>query len=258
VAFLKRRAVAGVEAVTDGTYRRSLHLAHGAGVIALRPEEDAVWCELDLDDARDEPEALEAARRTLRLDADPDAIAARLGSDALLGALVSAAPGRRLPGHHDPAELAVRAVLGQQVSVDAAATLAARLVATHGEPLARQRGGVTHLFPTPGALARLDPERLPMPRSRGRALVALSHAGSVDPARLTELPGIGPWTASYVALRGFADDDAFLPTDLGVRRGLQALGQDPREAAGLAESWRPVRAFAVAHLWAAAGATGPG
>jgi len=258
VAFLERRAVASIEAVDDGTYRRSLRLLHGAGVLELTPGPDAVHCVLDLDDPRDEAEALEAARRILRLDADAEAIAARLGADPIIGALVRAAPGRRIPGHHDPFELAVRAVLGQQVSVEAAATLAARLVAAHGERVARPVHGVTHVFPTPAALAGLDPAELPMPQSRGRALVAVAGAGAMDPERLLELPGVGPWTASYVALRAFGDDDAFLPTDLGVRRGLEALGQDgaPRSAAMIAEDWRPLRGFAIAHLWAATGAAG--
>jgi AraC family transcriptional regulator of adaptative response / DNA-3-methyladenine glycosylase II len=255
IAFLARRAVAGVEAVQDGTYRRSLRLRHGAAILALTPHRDHVHCELRLDDPRDEAEALAAARRSLRLDAEPDAIAARLGADPVIGPSVRAAPGRRIPGHHDPAELAVRAVLGQQVSVEAAATLAARLVAAHGERLARPSGGVTHLFPT--TLATLRPEDLPMPRARGRALVAIADAPAKDPAGLFAVAGVGPWTASYVALRAFADDDAFLPTDLGVRRGLEALGQDPREALSIAEAWRPYRAFAMAHVWAAAGAATP-
>jgi AraC family transcriptional regulator of adaptative response / DNA-3-methyladenine glycosylase II len=249
IEFLARRAVAGVEAVQDSAYSRSLRLPHGSGVLTLRPNSDHVRVEIDLDDARDEPDALEAARRTLRLDVDPRAVAEHLGSDPVIGALVREAPGRRIPGHHDPFELAMRAVLGQQVSVEAAATLAARLVERYGERLEPAVGSVTHLWPSPEAVAGLDPEDLPMPRARGRALVALGEAGAV--AR--QLPGIGPWTLSYVALRT-GDDDAFLPTDLGVRHGLEALGRDgsPRAASEVAEGWRPYRALAVAHLWAAA------
>jgi AraC family transcriptional regulator of adaptative response / DNA-3-methyladenine glycosylase II len=237
--------VRGVEAVEDGAYSRSLRLPHGAGVITLRPESDHVYVELDLDDARDEPAALDAAARILRLDVDPRAVAEHLGADPVIGALVREAPGRRIPGHHDPFELAIRAVLGQQISVEAAATLAARLVERCGERLLAAVRGVTHLGPSPEWFARLEPDDLPMPRARGRTLVALGQAGAVDPG----LPGIGPWTLSYVALRS-GDDDAFLPTDLGVRHGLEALGQDPRDAAKVAENWRPLRAFGVAHLWA--------
>ena len=237
IDFLARRAVPGVEEVVDGVYRRSL----GDGVLQLRPGEEGVEVEGDPS----------AARRILRLDADPAAIEHRVGSDPLLGPLVRAAPGRRVPGHPDIAELAVRALLGQQISVAAARTLAGRLTAELGEPLARPVGGVTRRFPAPAALAALDPETLPMPRARGRALVRLA-AALADGEPVTErLPGIGPWTTAYVALRS-GDDDAFLPTDLGVKHGLSALGADPRRAAELAEAWRPFRGFAVAHLWAAA------
>jgi len=247
--FLAARAVPGVEEVVDGTYRRSL--ADGS-VLSVRPGERRTEV--------DGPIAV--ARAIMRLDTDPDAILARLGVDPLLGALVREAPGRRIPGHPDPAELAVRALLGQQISVAAARTLAGRLVAMAGEPLATPVGGVTHGFPTPAALAALDPDALPMPRARARALVGIATASlraSPQPASPAlgpfgeHLPGVGPWTAAYVALRS-GDDDAFLPTDLGVRHGLAALGADPGRAAELAEAWRPYRGFAVAHLWAAAGA----
>jgi AraC family transcriptional regulator, regulatory protein of adaptative response / DNA-3-methyladenine glycosylase II len=231
--FLAARAVPGVEEVVDGVYRRSLP---DGSVLQLRPGEEAVEVSGDL----------AAARAILRLDADPDAILARLGADPLLGPSVRAAPGRRIPGHPDPAELAVRALLGQQISVAAARTLAGRLVAMAGERLARPVGAITHRFPTAEALAALDPETLPMPRARARALV-----GMAGKPFGTHLPGVGPWTAAYVALRS-GDDDAFLPTDLGVKHGLAALGADPARAEELAEAWRPFRAFAVAHLWATA------
>ena len=235
IDFLARRAVPGVEEVVGGLYRRSM--ADGS-LLEITPAADV---EGDVD----------AARAILRLDADPAAIEAALGDDPLLGPLVRAAPGRRVPGHPDPAELAVRALLGQQISVAAARTLAGRLTAELGEPLAEPRGAVTHRFPAPAALAALDPETLPMPRARGRALGRLA-ATLADGRPVDErLPGIGPWTTAYIALRT-GDDDAFLPTDLGVKHGLSALGADPRRAAELAEAWRPYRGFAVAHLWAAA------
>jgi AraC family transcriptional regulator of adaptative response / DNA-3-methyladenine glycosylase II len=228
----------GVEEVRDGAYRRSLP---DGGVLELRPGAGHVRIT--------GPE--EAARRILRLDADPAAIEAHLGDDPLIGPLVRAAPGRRVPGHADPAELAIRALLGQQVSVAAARTLAGRLAREHGEPLDTPSGGVTHRFPAPPALAALDPAALPLPRGRGRALVRLAAALAEGEPVTAELPGIGPWTLAYIALRT-GDDDAFLPTDLGVRRGLEALGADPRDALSIAEQWRPLRGFAVAHLWAAA------
>jgi AraC family transcriptional regulator of adaptative response / DNA-3-methyladenine glycosylase II len=235
IDFLARRAIPGVEEVVDGVYRRSL--VDGT-VLAISRDGDVTG------DAG-------AAHAILRLDADPDAIAAALGGDPLLGPLVRAAPGRRVPGHPDPAELAVRALLGQQISVAAARTLAGRLTAQLGEPLAAPHGGVTHRFPAPRALAALDPETLPMPRARGRALLRLAIALADGEPIDERLPGIGPWTTAYVALRS-GDDDAFLPTDLGVKHGLAALGADPARAAELSEAWRPYRAFAVAHLWAAA------
>jgi AraC family transcriptional regulator, regulatory protein of adaptative response / DNA-3-methyladenine glycosylase II len=233
VAFLARRAVPGIEEVIDGVYRRSLP---DGSILTLAPREGAVDIEGDR----------RAAEQILRLDADPEAIEARLGDDPLLGPSVRAAPGRRIPGHPDPAELAVRALLGQQISVAAARTLAGRLVAIAGEPLEAPVGGVTHRFPTPAALAALDPDALPMPRTRARALVGMAGEPFGE-----HLPGVGPWTAAYVALRS-GDDDAFLPTDLGVKHGLAALGADPAAAAMLAEAWRPYRGFAVAHLWGAA------
>jgi AraC family transcriptional regulator, regulatory protein of adaptative response / DNA-3-methyladenine glycosylase II len=236
--FLAARAVPGVEEVVDGVYRRSLR---DGSVMELRPGEGVIEVNGDVP----------AARAVLRLDTDPEAIEARLGADPLLGPLVRAAPGRRVPGHPDRAELAVRALLGQQVSVAAARTLAGRLVASLGEPLDRPVGGVMRRFPTPSALAALDPETLPMPRARGRALVRLATALAGGEPVDERLRGVGPWTVAYVALRS-GDDDAFLPTDLGVRHGLAALGADPARAAELAEGWRPFRGFAVAHLWAAA------
>lgn len=244
VGFLQRRVVAGVEEVLDGrVYRRSLpdgevlEISANPGWVEVNPGQEAV------------------ARRLLRLDADPVAVTAALGEDPLLGRLVRSAPGRRVPNHPDAAELAVRALLGQQISVQGANTLAARLVAEHGEPLEEPSGGVTHRFPTPAALAALDPAVLPMPRARGRALVGMAAALARGEPVTDALPGIGPWTLAYIALRS-GDDDAFLPTDLGVKRGLEALGADPSDAAPLGESWRPWRGFAMAHLWAAAGGAG--
>ena len=166
----------------------------------------------------------------------------------------------------DPDELAIRAVLGQQVSLAGAATLAARLVSAYGEPLEHPVGSVTHLFPSAAALARADPEQLAMPWSRRRALIGLATAlagGDVVldtgvmaqdeiERRLLALPGIGPWTVAYIAMRALRDPDAFMPTDLGVRHGLERLGRDgrPPSAERIAERWRPYRAYATQHLWA--------
>jgi len=254
-----------VEEASDGCYRRSLRLSHGGGVVELRPEEGHVQARFWLDDQRDLAAATQRSRALLDLDGDPEAVRWALGGDPLLGPLVQATPGRRLPGHTDSHELAVRAVLGQQVSLAGAATLAGRLVRDYGEELAHPLGAVTHRFPAAAALADADPGRLAMPTSRRRALLGLAAAlaagelsldAGADRAetreRLLALPGIGPWTADYIAMRGLHDPDAFLPSDLGVRHALEQLGEDGRRAAAerLAERWRPYRAYAVQHLWA--------
>jgi AraC family transcriptional regulator, regulatory protein of adaptative response / DNA-3-methyladenine glycosylase II len=256
LAFFAARAVPGVEEVVDGAYRRSLRLAHGGGVVELRPGAEHVDATLSLDDERDRDEAVRRCRVLLDLDRDPGPVAERLGADPALAPLVRAAPGRRVPGAADGAELAVRALIGQQISVAAARTLAGRLVAAHGEPLRTPVGSVTHVFPTAAALAEAD---LAAPESRRRALRALTAALAEDPSllrdreRLLALPGIGPWTVAYIAMRALHDPDAFMPTDLGVRHGLERLGLDgsPRAAAAAAERWRPYRAYAVVHLWSA-------
>lgn len=261
LAFFARRAVPGVEELADGAYRRSLRLPHGAGVAELRAAGGHVQAELWLDDGRDADSALARCRALLDLDTDPVPIAQRLEPDPLIGPLVRRSPGRRVPGSVDGAELAVRAVLGQQVSLAGAATLAGRLVEEYGEPLARPVGAVTHLFPSAAALAGADPERLAMPGSRRRALLGLTAALAsgelvLEPGAetaLLALPGIGPWTVAYIAMRVLRDPDAFMPTDLGVRHALERLGEDgsPAAAIRMAERWRPYRAYALQHLWAA-------
>ena len=267
VRFFAARAVPGVEQVDGDVYLRSVRLPGGPGVVALRPGdgdhvEAAFW--LTAPDALDA--AVAACRRLLDLETDPAPIVDALGNDEMIGAIVRAAPGRRVPGVVEPNELAIRAVLGQQVSLAGAATLAARLVKAYGEPLEHPIGAVTHLFPSAAALARADPDQLAMPWSRRRALIGLATAvadGDVvldtgvmahDEIErlLLALPGIGPWTVAYIRMRALRDADAFMPTDLGVRHGLERLGRDgsPAGASAVAESWRPYRAYATQHLWA--------
>jgi AraC family transcriptional regulator of adaptative response / DNA-3-methyladenine glycosylase II len=258
--FLGARAVPRVEDHTDGVYTRSLRLPGGPGVVSLSAGDGAVACVLRLTDQRDLDAAVRRCRWLLDLDTDPAAVQAALGADPLLGPLVEAAPGLRVPGHVDGAEMAVRAVLGQQISVPAARTLAARLTERYGAALPVPHGPVDRLFPTAAALRAAE---VGMPASRLRALRGLTaalddglelHPG-VDRAeaerRLLALPGIGPWTASYLALRALRDPDAFLPTDVGVRHALTRLGRpaDPASAAALAEGWRPWRSYALLHLW---------
>jgi AraC family transcriptional regulator of adaptative response / DNA-3-methyladenine glycosylase II len=266
LAWLAARAVPGVEEVDGAVYRRSLRLPRGPGVVELAMAADGVGCGLWLEDERDAAPAEQRCRRLLDLDADPVAVAEHLGPDPLIGPLVRAAPGLRVPGSVDGAELAVRAILGQQVSVPAARTAAGRLVAEHGEALSRPRGAVTALFPAPGVLCALDPGLLPMPRARAAALVGLCQALAAGDLRLDigadrdeslrrlmALPGIGPWTAGYVAMRALGDPDVFLAEDLGVRHALRRLGgpADLREARALAAAWAPWRSYASQHLWQA-------
>ncbi|MEV5433366.1 AlkA N-terminal domain-containing protein [Streptomyces sp. NPDC052701] len=262
---LAATAVPGVEEWRDGAYRRTLRLPYGHGIVALAPRPDHIACRLTLGDLRDLPVAISRCRRLLDLDADSVAVDDQLRADPVLAPLVDKAPGRRVPRTVDEPEFAIRAVLGQQVSTAAARTHAARLVTAHGEPVDDPEGGLTHLFPTPQALAPVDPESLAMPRTRRTTLTTLvGHladgtlqlgVGSDWPqtrARLLALPGFGPWTADVIAMRALGDPDAFLPTDLGVRRAARELGlpSTPAALTARAAAWRPWRAYAVQYLWA--------
>ncbi|GHG98169.1 AlkA N-terminal domain-containing protein [Streptomyces rubradiris] len=262
---LAATAVPGVEEWRDGAYRRTLRLPYGHGIAALAPRPGHIACRLTLSDLRDLTVAISRCRRLLDLDADPVAVDERLRADPLLAPLVERGPGRRVPRTVDEAEFAVRAVLGQQVSTAAARTHAARLVTAHGKPLDDPGGGLTHLFPSAEALAAVDPESLAMPRTRRTTLTTLvrllADGGlrlGVDTdwaearARLLALPGFGPWTADVIAMRALGDPDAFLPTDLGIRRAAGALGlpSTPAALTARAEGWRPWRAYAVQYLWA--------
>lgn len=277
--FLGALAVPGVEhvAAVDGTptYTRVLRLPNGPAVVELVavPGEAHVGCTLRLTDWRDLAAAVARCRGLLDLDADPVAVDDALGRDPDLAPLVAAHPGRRSPGFADGAEGLVLAVVGQQVSVAGARTIAGRLAARHGEPLpaplvddAASRAGLRVAFPSPAALAEVDPAELPMPRRRGRAVVELCAdlAGGelvvdvgADPdelrRQLVARPGIGPWTADYVTMRALGHPDVLLPTDLGVRRALEATGAvaTPRAVVERAAAWRPWRSYAVHHLWGA-------
>jgi AraC family transcriptional regulator of adaptative response / DNA-3-methyladenine glycosylase II len=253
-------AVPGVEEWRDGAYRRTLRLPHGTGVVALSPHPDHVRCTLQLQDLRDLGVAIARCRRLLDLDADPVAVDALLAEDPALAPLVAKAPGRRVPRTVDEQELALRAVLGQQVSTAAARTHAARLVTALGEPV--EDATLTHLFPTAEALADCG-EHLAMPQARRDTVLRLARAladGTVDldpgadrtaaRAQLSALKGIGPWTVETVAMRALGDPDAFLPTDLGVASLAATLGLSGKDLISHAERWRPWRAYAVQHLWA--------
>ncbi len=272
LAHLGARAIAGVEEVAGGVYRRTVALDGASGTVEVRHEPAACTLAITarLASVRALPALLERVRRLFDIEADIETIATHLGGDALLAPLVVARPGLRVPGAWDGFELAVRAVLGQQVTVEAARGLAGRLVALCGDqlPAAVRRGpSLTHAFPTPERLARADLGSLGMPASRRATLVRLARAvledadllrpGTAIPtamARLAAIPGIGDWTAQYVALRALQDPDAFPAADIGLLRAASAGGgARPTPAALLrrAERWRPWRAYAAQHLWTA-------
>ncbi len=258
-------AVPGCEEFRDGAYRRTLRLPGGNGIVSLAPTPEHIVCRLVLDDFRDLPTAIARCRSLLDLDADPEAVADSLADDPELGPMVAKSPGRRIPRTVDAAELAVRVVLGQQVSAAAARTHTARLVERFGTPIVDPGGDLTHLFPSADELAALDPDGLGLPAARRRCVASLVGAladGSLeldagtdwDRARhqLATLAGVGPWTREMIAMRGFGDPDAFPATDLGVRNAAALLGL-PTAAARFTDragAWRPWRAYAVQYLWA--------
>jgi AraC family transcriptional regulator, regulatory protein of adaptative response / DNA-3-methyladenine glycosylase II len=262
--FLGAHAVPGLEEWDGTTFSRVLDLPHGPAVVSLAApppgSPDGVVARLRLASLRDLGAAVTRCRRMLDLDADPAAVDEVLGEDPALAPLVGRAPGRRVPGSPDATETAVRAVLGQQVSVAGARTLTARLLLAAGAPLAEPVGTLTHAFPRAAALADADLAAVGLPGARRRTVHALASAvagGAValdpgadrDDARraLLDVPGIGPWTAALVALRGLGDPDVWLPGDLALRRSLAALGSSDADAA---TRWRPWRSYAVQHLWA--------
>lgn len=267
------------------SYRRTLRLPNGYAIaevdgLGTGVPADRGWldCRLWLTDLRDLTTAVHRLRALFDLDADPQTVAEQLGRDTALGPLVARRPGLRSPGHVDPHELAVRAVLGQQITVAAARTLAAGSPPATAPrcpgapPPAGGQGGpsgtLTVLFPSAEALATADPADLAMPVSRQNALRGLCGAlaaGTVrlDPGvdreqaagQLLGLRGIGPWTVGYLRMRALGDPDVFLPGDVGVRHGLQRLGLpgDPKAAALAALDWAPWRSYAVHQLWALTG-----
>jgi len=271
--FLAFHIVPGVEAAGStaggGWYARTLDLPHGPGTVRLALDDASatgqtafVQAEFRLHDLRDTAAAVERARRLVDADCDPVAVDDQFLGDPVIGPLVRATHGLRVPGQVDGDETAIRTVVGQQVSVSGARTVTGRLVAAYGTPIETDIPGLTHLFPSAATLADVDPEALPMPRARGRALTGLAAAlasGSValdrgadrDAVRaaLVALPGIGPWTADYVAMRALGHPDVFLPTDLGVRNAIAGLGHDPAAVVADSDRWRPWRSYALMHLW---------
>jgi AraC family transcriptional regulator, regulatory protein of adaptative response / DNA-3-methyladenine glycosylase II len=259
IEFLSQRSVPGVELVEAGTYSRTLDLPRGHGAVELTPADAHVAATFRLSDWRDLAPAVGRIRRLLDLDADPVAIDESLSGHAALATLVRARPGMRVAGSVDPAETLIRAIVGQQVSVAGARTVLGRIAASLGKPVDRSSASLTHLFPTMESLAAAPSDAFPMPTRRADTIrraaeQVASGALVLDPgtdrhgvvARLVALPGIGPWTARYVVMRGLGDPDVLLDTDLGVRHALAALDISADRTA----DWKPWRSYAMHHLWA--------
>jgi AraC family transcriptional regulator of adaptative response / DNA-3-methyladenine glycosylase II len=267
IGFLALRATPGVEQVSGDVYRRVISVGGHSGVLTARLPADRDEIVLELGSSLDDvvERVLEGARRIFDVDADPVAIDETLGADPRLRPLVERLPGLRVPGALDGFEIAVRAIVGQQISVVAARTIVGRLARMLGEPVPVD--GLLAAFPLPGAVAESSLEGLGMPASRLATLRALAQAlgdGALDLSptadhaetrrALLAIRGVGPWTADYVALRALGDRDAFLPSDLVIRQVLGEVGTPVSAAAAEQQSqvWRPWRAYAVAHLWASA------
>jgi AraC family transcriptional regulator of adaptative response / DNA-3-methyladenine glycosylase II len=263
--FLAARAIPGVESVSERGYARTVAIAGVQGVLEVKPSAgNTVTVGVAFPRMSALPSLLAGVRRVFDLGADPLAIARHLRRDDALAAHVRARPGLRVPGAWDGFELAVRAVLGQQITVRAATTLAGRLVARHGTPLTVASEPLTHVFPSPAQLAQADLSWLPMPAARSRCLSALARAFVDDPqlllghtslqdavTRLCTLPGIGEWTAHYIAMRALGEPDAFPAADVALQRALASDGVRPsaQQLLARAEAWRPWRAYAALHLW---------
>ena len=264
LGFLSARAVAGMETVVDGVYSRSIGLDGAHGTFSIRPVAgDALEVTLDFPDPAAVPEIVARLRRMFDLDADLAAIHRSLEADPLMARLNAERPGLRVPGTWDGLELAIRAVLGQQISVVAAIRLAGKLVVQYGTPLTSVLPGITQVFPAADVLAQADLATLGMPKSRGRTLSGVAQALLDDPllfepgreggvARLLALHGIGDWTAQYIALRQLREMDAFPNGDVGLINALSALEGErvtARELLARAEGWRPCRGYAAQLLW---------
>ena len=277
LAFLQARAIPGVELVQSNCYCRTIEIERALGSIAVihLPERQSLQVTILFPDIRALPTVVARVRRVFDLGADMERIEQHLSADSALARLVTLRPGLRAPGGWDGFEVAIRAVLGQQISVPAARQLAKRLVELHGRRLPkafRIHPSLSHAFPEAKRLTSAVSIRLAMPKIRLLALKAVAETmvansnlfhpfGGVEETvgRLKTIPGIGEWTANYIALRALREPDAFPAADLGLLRGAASIHGTKLDPASLlirAESWRPWRAYAAQHLWAAAGSTG--
>lgn len=264
--YFALRLLPGVEALEAHRYSRSVRMGDRCGWFCVSPLPDQAQLELQISDNLIEqtPSLSARIRKMFDLDADPAVLLEHFAGDPLLGPVVASNPGLRLPTAFDPFEQSVRAIVGQQVSVRAAVTITRRLVERLGEPLPQGPHGLCRLFPTAAAVAEASLENIGMPGKRVLALQRFAaavaegalhlhvEAGADELVRrLCELPGIGPWTAEYIALRGFGEPDAFPAADLGLLKA-PLWGAETPSAKALqirAEAWRPWRAYAAAHIW---------
>ena len=264
-AWLRVRALPGVAEMNGRVYRRTLRLPRGSGVVSLEPIDTHIRCTLRLDSMADLTSAVRQCRRLLDLDADPLSVVEVLSKDRRLSPIVKKRPGLRAPGAVDGTELAFQAILGQQVSLAAARTLASRLVTANGDVIKIADPTLTHLFPRADAIAEADLSKLGVPATRRATLYALARAVAsgalaLDPGadrtetyqQLMRLPGIGEWTAGYIVMRALGDPDTFLPSDLGIKKAgaRLGLGSNPRAMSEHAAAWRPWRSYATHQLWA--------
>lgn len=269
VGFLRLRSIPGIETVKGDAYARAIELDGVQGIIVVRPiGQDALEATVRFPKLSALPAIIARLRRVFDLAADPAAIESHLARDPALAALVKARPGLRVPGAWDGFELAVRALLGQQVTVSAGIALAGKLVAAHGRPLKARHADfpeLTHVFPRPKRVAEADLSHLGMPRKRIAALAALAAAVVADPKifgarrsldeailQLRSLAGVGEWTAQYIAMRELREPDAFPAADIGLMRAMEdSTGRrpTPTELLARSEAWRPWRAYAAQHLW---------
>jgi AraC family transcriptional regulator of adaptative response / DNA-3-methyladenine glycosylase II len=276
--FLQARAIPGIEAVEKGVYRRTVEIGGQSGFIEVMhlPRKESLCVTIHFPTVQSLQEIVNRVRRLFDLGADIETIDEHLSLDKELEPWVAQRPGLRAPGGWDGFELAIRAVLGQQVSVQAARQLAGRFVALHGRPMAKDTAlpdGLTHVFPTAKHIAGTIDLGVGMPKSRLETLKAVAQANVDDPglfqpsrdvdeaiAKLRAIPGIGDWTAQYVAMRILREVDAFPASDIGLLRGAEkVLGEPvtPKRLALRAENWRPWRAYAAQHLWVADGTRPP-
>jgi AraC family transcriptional regulator of adaptative response / DNA-3-methyladenine glycosylase II len=264
--FLRQRAIPGIESVAADSYSRSIELDGVQGRVTIQPTaRHALRATVQFPKLSALPTIIGRLRRVFDLAADPAVIATHLSSDTSLARLIAARPGLRVPGAWDGFELAIRAVLGQQITVAAAVKLAGRLVAQYGAHLTTADGVISHVFPRPEVLASADLSQLGMPRSRAATLSAVATAMVADPRlldsrsdldaavqRLRAIRGIGEWTAQYIALRQLRESDAFPAADVALMRALANLegrNYSSRELLEKSAQWRPWRAYAAQHLW---------